>query len=119
MRFRCFLFLLRSFIFYFLYYLSLNESESLDDDYDDHGLNSGSSGTYSFCAFSLRFYNSVGSVSVLGSGVFSPIGVEYKWGIFTFYIFVPIGVESKGGRLVEMFWRSNSLFSFQIIDSVL
>ena len=89
MRFRCFLFLLCSLIFYFLYLLSSEKSESLDDDSDDDGFDSGSSGTYSFCAFSLRFENSVGSVSVLGSGVFSPIGVEYKCDIFMFDIFVP------------------------------
>ena len=62
----------------------------------------------------LHSVDSVGSVSVCGSGVFSPTGVESKMGIFAFDMFVPIGVESKGGQIIEMFWRSNSLFSFQI-----
>ena len=53
---------------------------------------------------------------VLGawSGIFVPTGVESKCDIFAFFVFVPIGVESKGGQLIEMFWRSNYLFSFQI-----
>ena len=38
----------------------------LDDEYDKLGSDSGSFGTYFFCAFSLRFENSVGSVSVYG-----------------------------------------------------
>ena len=67
-----------------------------------------------FTLFSLRFDNSIGRVSGLGSGVFIQTGVESKCDIFVFFVFVPMGVESKGGQLIEMFWRSNSLFSFQI-----
>ena len=66
-----------------------------------------------FTLFSLRFDNSIGRVSGLGSGVFIPTGVESKCDIFVFVMFVPIRVESKGGRLVETFWRSNCLFYFQ------
>ena len=75
--------------------------DSIDDAFDKLGSNSGSSGTYSFCTFSLGFDDSVGSVSVLGSGVFAPTGVESKGDIFAFGVFVPTGVESKGGQLIE------------------
>ena len=98
----------------FLYFLSSDEAYSLNDESDDDGSDSGSSGTYSFCAFSLRFDDSVGSVCGLGFGVFVPTGVKSKCDIFAFVVFVPIGVEPKGGQLIEMFWRSNSLFSFQM-----
>ena len=76
-------------IFDFLYILSSDESYSLDDEYDKLGYDSGSSGTYSFHAFSLRFDNYVVSVCVLGSGVFVPTGVESKVNIFAFDAFVP------------------------------
>ena len=66
----------------------------LDDEYDDDGSDSGSSGTY---YFPLRFDNYVGCVSGLGSGVFVPTGVKPKYDVFVFLVFVPKGVESKGG----------------------
>ena len=69
---------------------------------------------HTFPGFSLRFDGSVGSVRGLGSGVFISIGVDSKCDIFGFVVFVPIVVESKGGRLIEISWRSNYLFSFQI-----
>ena len=46
---------------------------------------------HTFFALFLRFGDSVGSISVLGSGIFAPIGVA-----------------SKGGRLLTIFWHSNS-----------
>ena len=105
-------------LLYFLYLLSSDESDLIDDESDDAGSDddrsdSGSSGTYYFPAFSLCFDNYFGPVSGLGSGIFVPTGVDSKCDIFAFVVFVPIGVESKGGQLIEMFWRSNSLFSFQ------
>ena len=78
--FRYFFFLLRLMIFHSLYFLSLDESDSLDDESDKLGSDSGSSGTYSSRAFSLRAEESV--VGVLGSGVFAPIGVNSVAGIF-------------------------------------
>ena len=60
--------------------MSLENSYSLDDEYEDDVSDSGSSVTYYFCDFSLRFDNYVGSVNVLGSGVFTPTGVESKGG---------------------------------------
>ena len=108
------LFLSYCLIFDFLYFMSSDESDSLDDESDSDWPDSGSSGTYYFCAFYLSFDNYVGSVSGLGSSVFAPTRVEYKGDIFAFDVFVPTGVESKGGWLIKMFWRSNSLISFQI-----
>ena len=60
------------------------------------------------CAFPLRFDEYVGCVSGLGAGVFVPIEVESKCDVVTFIVFVTIGVDSKGSRLIEMFWRSNT-----------
>ena len=50
-----------------LHLLSLYESDSLEDESGDDGSDSEGSGTY---YFTLRFDNSVGIVSGLGSGVF-------------------------------------------------
>ena len=43
-----------------------------------------------------------------GLEFFLPTGVKYKCNVFSFSVFVPKGAESKGGRLIKMFWRSNS-----------
>ena len=67
--------------------------------------------------FFLRFENYVVSVSVLGYGVFAPTGVKSKGDIFAYDVFVPTGAESKVGRIIKIFWRSNSLFYFQIWNS--
>ena len=58
--------------------------------------------------FHFVFYDSVGCVIGLGSGVFVPTGVKLKCDVFVFVVCVPIVVEYKGGRPIEMFWRSNS-----------
>ena len=63
-------------------FLSLDKLDSLDDDYDKLGSDSGSSGTYSYRAISLRFDNYVGSVSVLGSDNFASTGVQSKCDVF-------------------------------------
>ena len=65
MRFQYFFLLSRLLL---LYFLPSDESDLLDDDYEKLGSDSGSSGTYYFCAFSLHFDESV--VSVLGSDIF-------------------------------------------------
>ena len=85
--------------------MSSDEPDSLEDESENGGSDSGSSGT---CSFPLHFDDSVARVSGSGSGVFVPTGVKSKCEIFAFVVFMPIGVESKGGRLIEMFWRSNS-----------
>ena len=59
-------------LFDFLHLLSSDESDSFDDRSDKLGSDSRSSGTYSFRVFSFHFDNSVGSVSILGSGIFAP-----------------------------------------------
>ena len=61
-----------------MYLRSSDESDSLDDESDKLGSDCVSSGTYYFHAFSLRFYDSIGSVSVLRYGIFLPTGVESK-----------------------------------------
>ena len=63
-----------------LYVLSLDVSDSLDNESEKLGFYSRSSGTYYFHSFYFRFYESV--VGVLGSGVFTPMGVDSKVGIF-------------------------------------
>ena len=77
-----FSFLSHRLLFGLLYFLSSDESDSLGDDSDKLGSDSGSSCTYSFCAFSLCFDHSVGSVSLFGCGIFAPTGVESKGDIF-------------------------------------
>ena len=69
-------------LFYFLYFLSSYESYLLDYKSGGDGFDSGFSGTYYLCTFSLRFEDYVGSVSGLGFGVFVPTGVESKCDIF-------------------------------------
>ena len=100
--------------------LSSEKLDPLDDDSDKRGSDCRSSGTYSFCAFSLDFDEFFGSASVLGSdiftltgveskgdsfesGIFVPTGVESKGDIFASEGFVPTGVNSKGGQLINMF----------------
>ena len=54
----------------------------LGDKPDDDGSDSGSSGTYSFHAFYLRFDDSADSISGLGSDIFVPTVVGSKCDIF-------------------------------------
>ena len=105
MCFRRFFFLSNPFILYLLYFLSWDELDFLDDDSDYDGSDSGSSGT---CAFPVCFDDCVGRVSGVGHGIFIPIEVKSNCDIFSFAVFVPIGVDSKGGRLIKIFWCSNS-----------
>ena len=97
-----------------MYFLSSDESECLDDESDDNGSESRSSGMHYFHAFYLHFDNFVGSISGLGSDVSVPTGVKSKGDIFAFDVFIPTGDDYKGGRLIKMFWLSNSLLYFQI-----
>ena len=108
--------LIMSLAFSFMYFLSSDESDKLDDKSDNDGSDSRSSGTHCFLYFSLRFENSVVCISGLWSGVFVPIGFEYKCDIFGFVVFVTIGVKPKDGRLIKIFWRSNILFYLQILN---
>ena len=65
--------------------MSLYKSYFLKDESDGGGSDYGSSGTYSFRAFSLLLDNSVGRVSGLGSELFVPTVVESKRDIFSVY----------------------------------
>ena len=91
----------------------------LDDESDDDGYASGSAGTRAF-PFSFEYPmdsvedsigcvdNYVGRVCGIDYGVFGQIGIESIGDVFTLVVIVPIGVESKGGRLIEIFWRPRS-----------
>ena len=115
MRFRRFFFLLRFLILDFLYFLSSaesdllllldllhfmlsGESDLLNYEYENNGSDSGFSGR---CFFTFHFYDPVGRVSGLGSGVFVPTGLDSKYDVFTFFLFVSIVFDSKGGRLIK------------------
>ena len=51
---------------------------------------------------------SVGTVCGVGSGVFVRTGIKSIGDVVPLVAFVPRAVESKGGRLIELFWRPNS-----------
>ena len=89
--------------------LSSDKLDSLYDESDGDGSDSRSAGT---CAFPFRFedsvggvYDYVGLVPGVGSGIFVPMGIQSIGDIVPFVVFMPIGVESKGGRLIQIFWR--------------
>ena len=77
-----------------LYLLSSDGSDSLDDESENDGSDSGSSGK---CSFPFCFGDSVGRVSGMGYGFSLSIGVESNCEVVTFVMFVPTGVESNGG----------------------
>ena len=92
--------------------LSSKKSDFFDNESDDDDSDSGSAGT---CAFPFRFEESIdrvdnyiGHVCGVGSGVFVPIGIKSISDVVLLVVFVPIGVNPKGGRLIEIFWRSKS-----------
>ena len=74
-------YVLRLFLLYLIYFMSLDNIYFLDDESNDYGSDSVSTGT---CAFTLNFDNYVGRVSGVGSGVFVPIVVEYNCDTITF-----------------------------------
>ena len=106
-------------LLYFLPFLLSDESDSLDDESEGDGSDSGSAGK---CAFHFRFEESVahvdkssgcvdesvGLVCDVGSRIFVLIGIESFGDNFPLVVFVPIGLESKGGRLIEIFWPPKS-----------
>ena len=99
-----------------LYLLSSDELDSLDDESDDDESESGYSGT---CYFLLRFNNSLGRVSGLGSRFLLINRSRFQMWFFSFVVFVPIWVDSKGGRPIKMFWRSIVWFYLQVWNPVL
>ena len=102
--------------------LSANKSDLLDNDYDDDGSDSGSYGT---CAFPFCFEQSVGRVDYsvgcvaesifcvcgVGCGAFFMTGIESIGDFFLLVVFVLKGVNSKGGQLIELFWRPKFAFT--------
>ena len=67
----------------FIYFLSSDESDLLDDESDNDGSDSGSSGT---CALPFHFYGSIGRVSCVGSVFFVPVGVESNCDVVTCHV---------------------------------
>ena len=83
-----------------------------DDESDNDGPGSGSTGTCPFPSFSGKSVGSVGKyvggVSDVGSGVFVLTEIESIGGVAPFFLFVPREGKSKGGRLIELFWCPKS-----------
>ena len=97
-------------LFDLLELLSFDELYLFDDESDDDGSGSGSADTcdFPFCSDESvgSVGKSVGRVSGMGSVIFVPTGIDLIGDIFLLVVFVPKGVESKGGRLIEIFFRS-------------
>ena len=76
------------------------------------GLDQGPHGT---CTSPFCSGKSVGSVNGVGSGDFVPTGIKSIGDVVLLvvfvprgvplFVFVPRGVDSKGGQLIELFWR--------------
>ena len=88
--------------FYLLELVSFDELDLFNDESGNNGSGSGFPDTYAFPFCSRK---SVGSVRVIGSGNFVLTGIESIGDVVPLFVFVAIGVESKGGRLIELFWR--------------
>ena len=94
-------------LIYFLQFMLSDESDSLDDESDNNGSDSGFAG---MCYFPFCFEDYVGSVGDsigrvcgVGSGIFVPIVIESNCDVVPFVVFVPIVVESKIVRLIEIY----------------
>ena len=92
--------------------LSFDELYIFHDKSDSDGSGSGSPGT---CALPFSSSKSVGIVCEyvghvfgIGSGIFVLTGIKSIGDIVPLVVFVPKRVESKGGRLIEIFWRLKS-----------
>ena len=85
--------------------LSFDESVFFDNESDDDGYGSSSSGT---CAFPFFSGNSVGRDSGVGSVVFVPTGIDSIGDVVLLVVYVPIGVEFIFGQLIGSFWRPKS-----------
>ena len=97
------------FLIYLLELLSFEELDFLNDESDNDGSGSGSPG---ICAFPFCFVKSVvsvgksiGGISGVGSEIFVLTGIHSIGDVFLLFVFLPRGVESKGGRIIELFWR--------------
>ena len=119
MRFRRFFFVSRFFLLDLLQLQSFYISDLLDGEADDDGSDSESAGTCAFPFFfdesvgcvadsAGRVNESVGCVSGVGSGVFVPTVIDSIGDTVPLVTFVPKGVDSKGGQIIEVFWRPKS-----------
>ena len=99
--------------------VSFDKSDPFNDESDDGGSISGSSGTgtFPFCFDDTvghvedsvgRVDNSIGRVSGVGSGVFDLTLIDSIGDVFLLVVFVTKGFEFKGGRLIEIFWHQKS-----------
>ena len=102
-----------------LQFLSMEKSDSLDDESVKGGSYSGSAGTCAFFCFFEEFVDcaddsvdpvedSVGRDCGVGSEIFVLIVIESISEVIPLIVFVTIGVDSKGGQLIEIFWRPKS-----------
>ena len=82
--------------------LSFDKIYLFNDESDNDGSGSGSPGT---CDFPFFAGNYVGHVGHIVSGVFVLTGIKSIGDVVMLVVFVPRGVKSKGGRLIELFWR--------------
>ena len=110
------LFLSHPLLLDFLYFLSSDKSDSLDDESAMMGL---TPGPLIRALFPFVFDDFFGCVIGVGSSIFFSIGFDSNCDVVKFVAFVPIVVESKGGQLIKIFWRSNSRLSLQISKTVL
>ena len=80
-----------------------------DDESDNYGYGSGSPGMCDFPFCSGKSIGSVGKsvgrVCGMGSGVFVLTGIKSISDIVPLVVLVTKGVKSKGGQLIELFWR--------------
>ena len=108
--------LIAFFLINLLLLLSFDKLDLFNDESDDDGSGSGSPGT---CVFPFCSGKYVGGVSGVGSIIFVPTGIESIGDVVPLVVLVLRGVESKGGGLIELFWRLKSLFSLLVSKSVL
>ena len=90
-----------------------------NDESEDDGSDSGSAGTRSLTFFFEESVgcidnsvgcvdDSIGCVCGVRSRVFDPTVIYSIGDVVMLVVLVPIGVKSKGGQLIEMFWRPKS-----------
>ena len=118
-----FFFLSLFFLIGLLELLSFDELYLFADESDNNGSGSGSPSTCDFPFCSGKSVGSVGEsvgcVRRVGYIFFVLTGIKSIGDVVLLVMFVPREVESKGGRLIELFWRPKSWFSLLVSKSVL
>ena len=74
----------------------------------ESGNDGSGSGSTCTCAFLFCSGKSVGGVSGIGSGVFVLTGIKSIGDVVPMVVFISRGVDSKGGQIIEIFWRPKS-----------